>query len=422
MMFFALSTGPSRASARLLLALLLCILPTLVRAQSSPRFVVETVSATSPRIALQALGVDGKVRAKSEDTPEREWAGVVALRRPEIKLPALLTRNFVCLNNGDRLPLDADASAQLDGSKLKVWPAASLPELRAKGLALFVPNVEFVFWSIPEDIENPHRFFMQLESQTRKRDAVYLVSGDRLDGTVIALSGKEGCVTMVGDRKVHTSWSRLAGIAWNTERQAKLHTKGAYWRGVLEGGARVNLNEITFDAKSRRWAGKTQFGVALDLPEAALLDLERKMGEAVDLSDLSPARYEHRPFLGATWPLVKNMSVTDGMLRIGGNAYETGLGTHAACRITYNLDKQYQRFMCVAGIDESAPRGRAIVALELDGKRIDINDGKELTAQTPPVPVHADLRDVRTLTLIVEHGSFGDVQAHVNFAQACLTK
>jgi hypothetical protein len=60
------------------------------------------------------------------------------------------------------------------------------------------------------------------------------------------------------------------------------------------------------------------------------------------------------------------------------------------------------------------------VTIEVDGKRIDVNEGKELTTQTPPMPIHLDVTRARTLTLIVETGSFGDVQAHVDFAKARL--
>ena len=62
------------------------------------------------------------------------------------------------------------------------------------------------------------------------------------------------------------------------------------------------------------------------------------------------------------------------------------------------------------------------MAIELDGKRIDLNDGKELTSQTTPLTVRLDVRKVRTLTLIADLGSFGDVQAHVNWAKARLVK
>ena len=63
----------------------------------------------------------------------------------------------------------------------------------------------------------------------------------------------------------------------------------------------------------------------------------------------------------------------------------TAFRTHAACRVAYKLDGQYQRFDALVGLDEVAARlGRAKVALELDGKRIVLHDGKELTVKDAP--------------------------------------
>jgi NPCBM/NEW2 domain len=221
---------------------------------------------------------------------------------------------------------------------------------------------------------------------------------------------------------MQTAWSKLAGIAFNTERQARLRTKKTYVRTVLDGGARVNFLELRFEEKTRQWIGKTQFGATLELPEASVLAAEVRQGQAVDLAELTPTRYEHRPYLGAAWPLRKDAALTGQPLRIRENTYEKGLGTHAACQVAYKLDGQYQRFDAVVGIDDMARLGKARVAIDLDGKRIDLNDGKELTSQSPPLTVRLDVRKVRTMTLIVDLGSFGDVQAHVNWAKARLVK
>jgi NPCBM/NEW2 domain len=135
---------------------------------------------------------------------------------------------------------------------------------------------------------------------------------------------------------------------------------------------------------------------------------------------LTPSRYEQRPFLGASWPLAKDAAATEQPLRLTGNTFEKGVGVHAPARVSYKLDGKYERFDALVGIDETARRGRARVALELDGKRIDLHEGKELSAKDEPVVVRQTVRDVRELTLIVEVGAFGDVQANVNWSKARL--
>jgi len=388
---------------------------------STARWSVESNKQTFADATLESMAANGSLRIRTDAEPNA-ITRVVELRQMSATLPPILTRNFVCLNNGDRIPLDAEAPALLENSRLFVWPATSLPSLSAKGASLYVPNIAMVFWSLPDGVEDAERYFATVEKEPRKRDVVFLQNGDRLEGTVTTLSGKEGCIAMVDNRKVHTPWSKLAGIAWNTDRQSRLKTKNAYWRAVLEGGARVNLLEATFDAKTRRWTGVTQWSAKLDLPETSVLALDRRGADAIDLADLTPTRYEPRPYLGVAWPFANNASVSGASLRLSGNTYEHGIGVHAACRVEYKLDGKYQRLLGSVGIREGARLGRAKVAIEVDGKRAELNEGKELTSQTPPILIQLDVSGARTLTLIVDAGSFGDVQAHVDFAKARLIK
>jgi hypothetical protein len=58
----------------------------------------------------------------------------------------------------------------------------------------------------------------------------------------------------------------------------------------------------------------------------------------------------------------------------------------------------------------------------VDGKEPDLGWNKELTAKDAPLPVRIDVRKARELTLLVRFGSFGDVEAHVNWADARLIR
>jgi NPCBM/NEW2 domain len=120
---------------------------------------------------------------------------------------------------------------------------------------------------------------------------------------------------------------------------------------------------------------------------------------------------------------VSDAAVTGHPLRLGGSTYEKGLGVHSPCRIVYKLDGQYRRFESLVGFDEAiARRGRARLAVLLNGKRVELNEGKELTSHDAPLKVRLDVRNVRSMTLLVELGSFGDVQAKLNWAKARLIK
>jgi hypothetical protein len=399
---------------RYLIPLAVLVLPRFVVSvyagdKDAPRFTIETAGETRSGCALVAL----------EKLPR-----LLELTRDGRALPPLLTGNFLLTTAGDRIPLDPNASATLKENRLLVWPAEScLPAAHVKGLSVYVPNLAAVFWSAPEGVDDADLFFAEREKEVRKRDVAYLKNGDRIEGTLFALGPKIGCVMTVGGKRIETPWSQLVGLAWSTERAVRPRAKKPYARVVLEGGARVSFQELRFDEKTRRFFGKTLFGAPLDWPEENLLALDMRQDGVDELSELAAARFEHRPFLGVSWPLVKDAAATGQPLRLGGNTYEKGLGTHAACRVSYQLGGKYQRFDALVGLDEVAARlGRARVALQLDGKRIVLNEGKELTAKDAPLVVRQEVRGVRELTLILDVGAFGDVQANVNWAKARLIK
>jgi hypothetical protein len=413
-------------SGKIASSILLLFFLTAARAQEPVRFTIETAELTHKAAELVAL-TDARTLTFTEAGRQRTLQRWLELRREGRTLPALLKRDFALLTNGDRIPLEPAAPALLEDNRLLLQCARTLPGAPEKALSLYAPHVALVFWSLPEGADDADLFFARLQRETRKRDVVHLKNGDRIEGTITALAAKTGCVSVnvnVNDgRKTQTPWANIAGIAWNTDRQARLRTKKPYFRAVLGGGARINFLELSFEEKTRRWLGKTQFGASLEMPEAAVLAIEARQDQAVDLGELTYLRYEHRPYLGAAWPLVLDASATGHPLRLGGRTFEKGLGTHASCSIVYKLDGQYQRFDSIVGIDpERAPRGRAHAAIELDGKRIELNAGKELTGRDAPLPVRLDVRGVRTMTLIVEAGSFGDVQAEVSWANARLLK
>ncbi|HZZ82230.1 MAG TPA: NPCBM/NEW2 domain-containing protein [Gemmataceae bacterium] len=385
-----------------------------------PAYVLETARATHASADLISLDVSRN--AVIDDGGTRRTIGpLIELRRANRALPALPERHFALLTNGDRIPLEPTAPIALEGNRLRLIPAKSLPGA-IKSLSLYAPHVVAVFWSAPAGVDDAGIFFGKIQQQTRPRDVVYLTNGDRIEGALTDLSAK-GCVIAHGDKKTSLPVERIAGIAWNTDNQARLRSRKAYFRAVLAGGARINFAELRLDEKTRRWTGKTQFDAALEMPEDAVLALDERQGQAVDLADLKPTRYEYRPYLGAAWPLALDRSVSGHPLQLGGSTFEKGLGTHASCSITYRLDNAYQRFDSDVGIDaEHAPRGRARIAIELDGKRVELAEGKELTAKSAPVQVRMAVRGVRVMTLIVDTGSYGDVQAEVNWAKARLIK
>jgi hypothetical protein len=171
----------------------------------------------------------------------------------------------------------------------------------------------------------------------------------------------------------------------------------------------------------------TAFGTRFAVPLAGVVALDWLGGRAVYLSDLKPAGVdEPPPYLGVDsvrWPPVADGSVDERDLRVGGSTYAKGVGMHGPGRIRYSLGGAYRRFEAVVGLDDRTGR-RGSVRLRVlgDGKPLDTGFSGELTAKTGPVRLRADVTGVKVLALEVEIGRGGNVQDHVDWADARVIK
>jgi hypothetical protein len=249
----------------------------------TPRYTIESPEAihrdceldTFDEKGLEGMAANGRFKA----------ANILELRRDSLNLPPLLTRDFVLLTTGDRIRLDAGAGAVLEENRFVIWPAkSSFPAANAKGLSLYLPYVVAALWSIPEGVDDTDLFVTQLHEESRKRDAILLKNGDRIDGALANLTTKTGAAVTVGVKRIETPWAKIAGLALSTERAVRPRTKKPFARVVLEDGSRVSFQDLRLDRKTRQFTGKTLFGTTLEFPESALVALDMRQDLATELS------------------------------------------------------------------------------------------------------------------------------------------
>lgn len=114
----------------------------------------------------------------------------------------------------------------------------------------------------------------------------------------------------------------------------------------------------------------------------------------------------------------KNASVSDKPMRLGGQTFESGFGTHALSRLFVRLDRRARRFTALVGADENAG-GIGSVEFRVLG-----DGGKTLWASgvlrrgDAPKPVSVDVSGVRYLTLDVTDGGDDIANDHADWADA----
>ncbi len=131
------------------------------------------------------------------------------------------------------------------------------------------------------------------------------------------------------------------------------------------------------------------------------------------------------PWVSATagWGTVQvNTSVAGNPLTVAGVTYASGLGTHAASTITYNLAGAYSTFSAVVGIDgEEDAKGTGHVDFQVVG------DGKVLfdsgvLVNDQAAKVNVSVAGVQTLQLVATNGVTGSIDYdHADWAAATLT-
>lgn len=111
-----------------------------------------------------------------------------------------------------------------------------------------------------------------------------------------------------------------------------------------------------------------------------------------------------------------NISVRGTPLRIAGQQYERGVGTHAASRFWISLGGTALRFSAEVGMDDAAGGGSISFRVFGDGHTL-FESGVMKTNQKAK-SVDVDLKGIKTLLLLVTDAGDGIAFDHANWAQA----
>ncbi|HET6251484.1 MAG TPA: NPCBM/NEW2 domain-containing protein, partial [Tepidisphaeraceae bacterium] len=119
----------------------------------------------------------------------------------------------------------------------------------------------------------------------------------------------------------------------------------------------------------------------------------------------------------------KNTSILGNPIKLHGVTYATGIGTHAASTIVYNLGGTYTNFSSAVGIDdEEIGKGSGSVDFQVIGDGKVLFDSGVLTSASPTVNISVSVVGVQTLTLVANNGVAGSIDYdHADWAGATLS-
>lgn len=118
----------------------------------------------------------------------------------------------------------------------------------------------------------------------------------------------------------------------------------------------------------------------------------------------------------------KNLSISGNTLTLDGQTFSTGIGTHAASTIVYNLAGGYTTFTCTVGVDdEEDAGGTGSVDFQVIGDGKVLYDSGILHNRQNPGEISVSVAGVKTLTLVATNGVAGSIDYdHADWAGAYL--
>ncbi len=377
-------------------------------AQPAVTFTAVGAGDEAPTGTLDALSLATGAQLKTPNG-DRTVKGLVSLQRADAVRPALPVGAQLVTAGGDRIP---GSVAGGDAKVLRFRAAAGKDEW-----PVALDGIAALWLAAPPADTPPDPVKYTWLSGTPPRDVLLYRNGDAVRGALNGFTGAGVRFAPDGGAAREVPLKDLAAVGFNPRFARARKPKGAYAHLVLTDGTRLDVTDPQL--KANAVVAKAVCGPDIEIPLSRVVALDVLQGAATYLSDLKPKKAETVGFLGDGWPWTADRTVRGAPLRLvtrdGESTFDKGLGTHPKTTLTYDLGGKFARFEATVGLDAlTGKRGRADVRILLDGKDAGPAELKALAAGVA-TPVKVDLRGVKELTLVIDFGPTGDVQADVNW-------
>lgn len=394
--------------------------PALLWGQAEPpRFDLHTTSVNRTICIVHKMNADGDVTIQDQSMPVPGHE-VVALRRHSLSLPAWPRVAHCVLSSGDRI---VGTPVEIAGAVLH-FKAGSLrdnkDETREMILRLPVTRLSVLWVRSPESIDVDR--FPAVFAENRKIDQIVLRNGDIVSGTVTGLDAGSGEIQIEsGTGKRTIAMNKVVVISFSNRVDRSRKPTGPFAHLVLVNGTRLSVLAPTI--QDGRLTAQSIFKDTIKVPlsDVAALDIYRS--RAVYLSDLKPFKYQYRSYQGEEFGWQADRNLVGRELAVhslnGPQLFDKGIAVHGECTLSFDLEKKYRRFECLAGLDPNlGRRGNAAVSILVDGKVHKPAEIESITIENAAWPIDVNVAGAKELTLVVKWGEGGNVGDYVNWCDA----
>ena len=221
---------------------------------------------------------------------------------------------------------------------------------------------------------------------------LWLANGDRLPGLLAGIDEKKVSF-QPATGKVELDRPGVVAIGFEPARVDYKRPAGPYFELTLVDGSRLGATDVRVERGLV--VGKARFGAEVRLPIGELAQVHVLGGSVAYLSDREPDRFLYEPYIGPTRPHRRDASVAGKPLRLGGRAFDRGIGTQSRTLLLYKLDPDARRFQATIGLDDGAgPLGSVAFKVLVDGKVR--YESPAMGAKEPPKAVDVDVEKGKT--------------------------
>lgn len=262
----------------------------------------------------------------------------------------------------------------------------------------------------------------RIRSLPRTADAILLVNGDVLEGTITTFGPDEWAIDLNGrDQPVESAL--LRGVALDKNLVEYKPTSDFHARVTLTDGSVIAAKSLRVEGDEcdiEMVAGPTLRVSWSGGIGPAIVRVDYRNGRVLYLSDATPMETEVVPFLDDRVDPKSDANANGRPLRLAGQRYEKGIGMRSATRMDFDAEG-FSRFLATIGIDDSAGDEASVEFLVfLDGQPA--FRSQEMTTRSEPQTIDLPLGDAQVVSLEVNYAKRGDVQDLADWCDARLVK
>jgi hypothetical protein len=415
-MSFSLKASPLRPGAALgLLGSLVLSLGELPARRAS-----EAAAAAEP--IFSALRVDGRtssgrlvrlstdrITLASEDATEEELPlrVLVKLTQDQPTPPQILEGSHLLLPDGDRLMrviVGSTTETAIEAQCHSALGKLTVPLDCVLGLILTAPTEPDAF----------DQLWDRVRSEPRTTEVVWMANGDRMTGGFLGMDDRAVKLQVEG-KAVEIDRTGVVALGFDSAILKYPRPQSDFADVTLADGSRLGVTGARIE--KGQVTATTRFGQTIRFPLGDLVRLEARTDAVVYLSDRKVDAQNYVSFVGPTRSFRSDQTVDGHQFRLGGRAYERGLGTQSRTLLAYKLRPGDKRFQALVGVDDRAgPLGSVVFRVLTDG--VERVSTASLTCKDTPQVLDVDVSRSKLLILITEFGDRGDVRDLADWVEA----